>query len=108
MRPDGTVWLVIRDGEDLVVEQQLEEMTYEPGAAYTLSVSVGGDTGASFAAKLWKSGSEEPSDWQLTATSDDLPTPAKDGQVGLTATRSNDAGDQGTVHVEELTVVTQG
>ena len=108
MHPDGTVWLVIRHGDDTVVEQQVEEMTYEPGAAYTLSVAAGGDTGASFAAKLWKTGGAEPSDWQLTATSDDLPMPSKDGQVGLTATRSNDAGDQSTVHVEELTVVTQG
>lgn len=108
MRPDGTVWLVVHHGEDVVVEQQLEGATFTPGTEYTLSVSATEDGETALAAKLWESGSEEPEDWQLTATADDLPTRPGTGQLGVTTTRADETGAPATVHVEEFTAVPQG
>ncbi|GAA1487152.1 PKD domain-containing protein [Brachybacterium fresconis] len=107
MRPDGSIWLTVFQGEEQVLEQQIEDMTYETGTTYTLAVSGDGEDGTALAVKLWETGNDEPADWQLTATADDIASPMESGQVGLTAARGDEAGGKATVAVEEFTMAPQ-
>ena len=106
MRPDGSIWLTVRQGEDLIAEHQLDDLAYEPGNAYTLAVSSLEHAGTALAVKLWEAEGEEPADWQLTITGDELPSPPdSDGKVGVTASRGDGAGEQVSVVIDEFAAV---
>ncbi|MDN5895628.1 MAG: hypothetical protein L0H93_16585, partial [Nocardioides sp.] len=108
MRPDGTLWLMAHRGDVLVAEQQLDDMTLEPGAAYTLAVSTSEDDGSALTAKLWETAGTEPADWQLTVTADEIPSDPDSGAVGLTATRADDAGEHVGIVIEEIIASLRG
>ena len=88
LRPDGTIWLVAHRDGTLLATRVLSGVPVTPGSPYTLKVAVTGTDQASLTAKLWATGTTEPSDWQLRAT-DATPLPA--GGVGLSGSRSASA-----------------
>ncbi|ASK66017.1 hypothetical protein CFK39_09525 [Brachybacterium avium] len=99
---------MVHRGEVLVAEQQLDDMTLEPSATYTLAVSTSEDDGSALTAKLWETAGKEPSDWQLTVTPDEIPSDPGSGAVGLTATRADGAGELVGIVIEEIIASPRG
>lgn len=95
LRPDGTVWLVIHEGKNLVATRSLSGMTYADDTVYHLKVSVTGMSPTTISAKFWADGSAEPG-WQLTSV-DSAAALQGAGSVGLTAARP--ASSTGNVQV---------
>ena len=95
LRPDGTVWLVLNQGSNLLATQPLSGMTYSADTSYRLKVSVTGMFPTTIAMKFWASDAPEPG-WQLTRT-DATASLQAPGPVGLTASRAGSSTSAATV-----------
>ena len=67
-RNNGTVWLVIQRGGTVIATQTISGMTWGAGDSFTLKAEASGISPTTLRAKIWKSGTAEPSSWQLTTT----------------------------------------
>ncbi len=67
--PDGSVALQLLRGSSTVVSNvTIPGLSYSPGAALRLRVSVAGASPTTIRAKAWLAGSSEPSSWGLSTT----------------------------------------
>ncbi|UYG18186.1 PKD domain-containing protein [Brachybacterium huguangmaarense] len=68
MNGDGSVWLLAQQsGTDLKV-MKMPGLTWTNGEVFHLKTKVSGTSPTTIQAKVWKDGSPEPTDWQLTTT----------------------------------------
>ena len=86
LRPDGTIWLVAHRDGTVLATQAVSGLAFAANTSYTLKVTVTGTAQASIKAKIWATGTTEPTDWQLKATDNTPLQPG--GGVGLSGNRS--------------------
>ena len=95
MRNDGSVWLVNQRGETVLNTYIVPGLKWNAGDTFTLKAQVVGSDATTIQAKVWKSGTAEPSNWQITST-DSTPELQKAGTMGVTVYRSTSATGTGT------------
>ncbi|MGP9745367.1 PKD domain-containing protein [Brachybacterium sp. AOP29-B2-41] len=100
---DGAVTLRVHTGDEEIHAVELSDLQFEPGASYTLQVSVTGTGLTTISAKLWKTTSEPPAEWQLTTTDDSEPLQGA-GAVGLMVGREDGSTASVTVLYEGFEV----
>ena len=101
---DGAITLRLLAEGEVLASQMVEGLHLEAGVAYTMRLSVSGTERTGVNAMLWKSGEEEPDEWQLTATVD-AEQLSSSGRTGLVIGRSDEAQAPSAVSVERFEAV---
>ncbi|WP_067196927.1 PKD domain-containing protein [Microbacterium sp. XT11] len=100
---NGSVWLVIQKGSTVLSSYQVPGLTRGAGDVFTVKVDVSGDASTVVSAKVWKTGTAEPSGWQSTFTDTSGITTA--GAVGVHASRASSATSTAMVTVDNFRVI---
>ena len=95
MRNDGTVWLVNQRGNTVLNTYIVPGLTWAAGDTFTVKAQVVGSGTTTIRSKVWKSGTTEPSNWQITST-DSTAGLQTAGPMGVTAYRAASATGTGT------------
>lgn len=95
LRGDGTAWLVTQHGGNVLNTSAVPGITWAAGDSFNLKAQATGSGPTSIRAKLWKSGSTEPSSWQITST-DSTAALQSAGSIGVSAYRASSATAAGT------------
>ncbi|WP_082498515.1 LamG domain-containing protein [Plantibacter sp. Leaf314] len=103
---NGQVRLYLLKNETQIVDSKLLDIVYAPGDRLTISVKASGTSPTTLGAKVWKTGTTEPSAWQLSGTDTDATMQAT-GQIGLISYLSNSsASATAKLRIEQFTSVT--
>ena len=93
-RNNGTAMLVTQRGNTTLGTYLIPQLTWAAGDSYTLKAQVTGTSTSTIQAKLWKTGTTEPANWQLTSVQS---TGALEGAgaIGISANRAGSATTTG-------------
>ena len=106
LHSNGSVWLVVQQGSTVITSYQVPGLTRSAGDTFTLEVSVSGGTSTTISAKIWKSGTAEPANWQVTTV--DATGIDAAGAVGLHANRVSSATSSTVVSFDAFRVTDNG
>lgn len=90
LRNDGSVWLVPQRGSTVLAAVPVSGLTRAAGDSFTLRASITGSSPTTIKAKIWRTGTTEPANWQVTAT-DSTAGVQGTGRIGIHAYRSGSA-----------------
>lgn len=102
---EGAVSLRVRTGEKEIGIAELDEVELTPDTSYTFQVSVSGAGPTTLSAKLWETGSQEPTAWQYEVV-DDSSDLQSTGAIGLMGAHHDDSAESITVRFDRFEVVT--
>ena len=103
MKPDGTVWIAPRRGSTNLSTVEVSGLTWAAGDVFNLKTRVTGTNPTTIQTKIWKEGSAEPTNWQLTTT-DSTAGLQESGYVGLHYQRSGPGPANATVSFNNFRV----
>ena len=102
----GAVNLLLLDGSATITSARVAGLTVAGGDRLHVRLSLVGTAPTAIKARIWKDGSAEPSQWQLTATDGDAPL-QKAGSIAVSTYLSGSAtGGPLTVTVDDLLAAT--
>ncbi len=104
VKPNGTVWAVLKQNGTLLRNVQIPGLTYTAGTKLTARVQVSGSSPTTLSMKVWPTGTTEPGAWQATAT-DSFGTLQGKGIMGLQMSLGSSATTGDPVSVDNLQVV---
>ncbi len=103
MRSDGTVWLVTQQTNTVLDAVPVSGLSWAAGDVFNLRTRVTGTSPTTITARIWKNGSAEPSNWQVTST-DSTAALQRAGYSSLYFYRSGSASSSATASFDAYRV----
>lgn len=104
MRNDGSIWILAEQSGTLLTSKVLSGMTWTNGDVFNFKTRVTGSNPTTIEAKIWKEGSTEPTNWQLSTT-DSTSGLQGEGYASLYLSRSGSATQPTTVSFDNFRLV---
>lgn len=101
LRNDGSVWLVAQRGGTVITATPIAGIQRTAGASYSLAVEIEGSGTTNIRARLWQTGTPEPTTWQLSTT-DQTAALQGPGAIALHASRASSASGAGIFSFDNL------
>lgn len=107
LRSDGSTWLVAQRGSVVLGTYIVPGLIRAAGDTFTMRMSVVGADPTVVSAKIWRAGTAEPENWQLTVT-DATPSVQVAGGVGVHANRTGPSTSPGGFQFDAFRVTQLG